>query len=82
MKGECNVPENLIGTILDNTDSGRKWLLTGEDEKLKGSVAQMFVPSYVGVPHLSQYAYAGYLREYAVPEYINQLPIIDFTPDR
>ena len=34
LRGERNVPENLIGAILDNTDASRKWLLTGEGEMI------------------------------------------------
>lgn len=35
-----------------------------------------------GVPLISQYAYAGYLGGYADREYLEQLPVIEFTPDR
>lgn len=36
----------------------------------------------VGIPLVSQYAYAGYLSGYGDTQYIESLPIIDFTPDR
>ncbi len=36
----------------------------------------------VGVPLVSQYAYAGYLTGFGDPEYIDTLPKIDFTPER
>ena len=45
--------------------------------------AQPFIPNTrVGVPLVSQYAYAGYLGGYGDPEYVGALPTIDFTPDR
>lgn len=36
----------------------------------------------VGIPLVSQYAYAGYLTGYGDAEYLESLPVIDFTPDR
>ena len=36
----------------------------------------------VGVRLVSQYAYAGYLSGYSDEEYLDTLPMIDFTPDR
>lgn len=36
----------------------------------------------VGIPLVSQYAQAGYLSGYGDSEYLESLPIIDFTPDR
>lgn len=35
-----------------------------------------------GIPLVSQYAYGGYLTGYGDPEYMESLPIVDFTPDR
>lgn len=60
------------------------WLLTGEGSMLKAEPnAQPFIPdTRVGVPLVSQYAYAGYLGGYGDPEYVDALPTIDFTPDR
>lgn len=50
---------------------------------LKASEAAPFTPKRrAGVPLVSQYAYAGYLSGYGDPEYVEQLPTIDFTPDR
>ena len=60
------------------------WLLTGEGSMLNAEPnAQPFTPhTRVGVPLVSQYAYAGYLGGYGDPEYVGALPTIDFTPDR
>ncbi len=45
--------------------------------------ASVFNPDRTaGIPLVSQYAYAGYLSGYADQEYIESLPVIDFTPDR
>ena len=61
----------------------RVWLLTGEGNMLKTAEAAPFIPrARAGVPLVSQYAYAGYLGGYGDPEYVEQLPTIDFTPDR
>lgn len=38
--------------------------------------------THVKVPLVSQYAYAGYLGGFADQEYLEQLPTIDFVPDR
>lgn len=47
------------------------------------SEVKPFIPrARAGVPLVSQYAYAGYLSGYSDPEYVEQLPTIDFTPDR
>lgn len=35
-----------------------------------------------GIPLVTQYAYGGYLTGYGDPEYMESLPIVDFTPDR
>ena len=61
------------------------WLLNETGEMLVGQVnnATEFVPERrVGIPLVSQYAYAGYLGGYGDPEYVGTLPTIDFTPDR
>lgn len=36
----------------------------------------------VGIPLVSQYAQGGYLTGYGDAEYLQSLPLIDFTPDR
>ena len=46
------------------------------------SVEQVKPNKRVGIPLVSQYAYAGYLSGYGDPEYMDSLPMIDFTPDR
>ena len=60
------------------------YILTGEGSPLhdEDEVKQKQFPKRVGIPLVSQYAYAGYLSGYADPEYLETLPIIDFTPDR
>ena len=35
-----------------------------------------------GIPLVTQYAYGGYLTGYGDPEYLESLPMVDFTPDR
>ena len=84
IRGEREVPANLINKILDNTNVNRQWLLTGEGNMLKeNSNAKPFTPhARAGIPLVSQYAYAGYLGGYGDPEYVGTLPTIDFTPDR
>lgn len=84
LRGERPVPANLIEKLIDNTNVNRGWLLTGNGSMLNetpGATPLTFARR-TGVPLVSQYAYAGYLSGYADPEYIDTLPIIDFTPDR
>lgn len=62
------------------------WLLTGEGNMLVESIESNAEPltneRRVGVRLVSQYAYAGYLSGYGDDEYLDSLPIIDFSPDR
>lgn len=62
----------------------KAWLLTGEGEMLKqkNEALPRAMDVVVGIPLVSQYAYAGYLTGFSDPEYIETLPKIDFTPDR
>ena len=64
-------------------DLNKVWLLTGEGDMLvlPNATPKNF-PRHAGVPLVSQYAYAGYLSGFGDQEYIESLPIIDFTPDR
>lgn len=75
---------HLTKILAVSPDLNEKWLLTGEGSMLKAEPnAQPFIPdTRVGVPLVSQYAYAGYLGGYGDPEYVGALPTIDFTPDR
>lgn len=57
------------------------WLLTGSGDML-GDALPVSLTNHVGVRLVSQYAYAGYLSGYADSEYMETLPVIDFTPDR
>ena len=61
------------------------WLLTGEGEMLndvQSNATPLENTRRVGVRLVSQYAYAGYLSGYSDEEYLDTLPMIDFTPDR
>lgn len=64
----------------------QEWLLTGEGNMLVESIESNAEPltneRRVGVRLVSQYAYAGYLSGYGDDEYLDSLPLIDFTPDR
>ena len=83
MRGERDIPTNLIEKILDHTKVRRTWLLTGEGEMMKEDDATPMTPTRrVGVRLVSQYAYGGYLGGYADNEYLDTLPLIDFAPDR
>ena len=66
LRGEREIPANLINKIIDNTNVNIDWLRTGEGNMLKeNSNAKQFIPrDRVGVPLVSQYAYAGYLGGY------------------
>lgn len=80
-----NAPKEaqLVKILNAAPDLNRIWLLTGEGNMLKTEEAAPFIPrARAGVPLVSQYAYAGYLGGYGDPEYVEQLPTIDFTPDR
>lgn len=61
----------------------QRWLLYNEGDMLqKKEALPRTMDVIVGIPLVSQYAYAGYLSGYGDPEYIDKLPRIDFTPDR
>ena len=61
----------------------QRWLLYNEGDMLqKNEALPRTMDVVVGIPLVSQYAYAGYLSGYGDPEYIDKLPRIDFTPDR
>ena len=80
----------LLKILAAAPDLNQQWLITGEGEMLVDDNKNMneLQPfeikngRRVGIPLVSQYAYAGYLSGYADPEYLETLPIIDFTPDR
>lgn len=59
------------------------WLRIGIGDMINESDARVYLNDRrAKVPLVSQYAQAGYLVGYNSPEYMNQLPTIDFTPDR
>ena len=74
--------QRILGTY---PELNQTWLLTGEGDMLlphdEASVVTHERPR-VGIPLVSQYAYGGYLGGYSDPDYIEGLPLIDFTPDR
>ena len=84
MREERDIPANLIEKILDCTKVKRTWLLTGEGEMMDtmDDATPITPERRVGVRLVSQYAYGGYLGGYADNEYLDTLPLIDFTPDR
>lgn len=57
-----------------------EYIITGKGEPLKEVVIS--TRPAVGIPLVSQYAYGGYLTGYGDPEYIESLPVVEFTPDR
>ena len=75
--------QSILGAF---PDLNRTWLLTGEGNMLVESIESNAEPltneRRVGVRLVSQYAYAGYLSGYGDDEYLDSLPLIDFTPDR
>lgn len=86
LNGKRDVNDNLIDAICNKfPEINRAWL-TVEDEgemlKQKREALPRAMDVVVGVPLVSQYAYAGYLTGFSDPEYIDTLPKIDFTPER
>ena len=79
-------PTKLRLIINKYPELNQAWLLTGEGNMLKENAESNAVPftpdRHVMVPVVSAYARAGYITGYADPEYISQLPTVDFTPDR
>lgn len=83
LRGVWGIPPNLIMQMINKTDVSRTWLLSGEGSMLREDEAVEFNPNkHVGVRLVGQYAYAGYLSGWADDEYMETLPIVDFTPDR
>ena len=52
------------------------------EQNVQSNAAPLENTRRVGVRLVSQYAYAGYLSGYSDEEYLDTLPMIDFTPDR
>ena len=84
LNSKRDVNSNLIDAICNKyPEINKVWLLTGEGSMLqKNEASPRTMDVIVGIPLVSQYAYAGYLSVYGDPEYIDKLPRIEFTPDR
>lgn len=89
VKGNRKISFELIERIAQvYPDISKKWLLSGEGDMVESDrppsneVVPYINPRRNGIPLVSQYAYAGYLSGYADQEYMDSLPIVDFTPDR
>lgn len=77
-------PEKLESICLTFPELNRVWLLTGEGDMFNdvAEAAPISLEHRRGIPLVSQYAYGGYITGYGDPEYMESLPIVDFTPDR
>lgn len=89
MKSLRNAPSlEKMRMIIDTyPELNKKWLETGEGNMLVNDDPPNYevtplIRQRHGIPLVSQYAYAGYLSGYADAEYMDSLPIVDFTPDR
>ena len=74
-----------IRKISDSLGLSELWLKYGIGDKYLDYTTNTKLRTYtrrVGIPLVSQYAQAGYLTGYGDQEYIESLPVIDFTPDR
>lgn len=80
--------DKMLSIIRTFPELNREWLLTGEGEMLMGDnppnteATPAHMGRRAGIPLVTQYAYGGYLTGYGDPEYMESLPIVDFTPDR
>lgn len=61
-----------------------EWLINGNGDMLadQNQETPIIRPQHVGIRLVSQYAYGGYLTGYGDSEYLDNLPVIDFMPDR
>ena len=82
IKGQQPLTKLDIRKIARNLGISETWLVTGEGNKMASDVQQVTNRRRTGIPLVSQYAQAGYLTGYGDPEYLESLPLIDFTPDR
>jgi len=80
--------DKMLSIIRTFPELNREWLLTGEGKMLMGDnppnteATPAHMGRRAGIPLVTQYAYGGYLTGYGDPEYMESLPIVDFTPDR
>ena len=77
----------LLKILSAAPDLNQQWLLTGEGSMLSEQPPDEVAPfvnerGRKGIPLVTQYAYGGYLTGYGDPEYLESLPMVDFTPDR
>lgn len=81
---KVGISQNIADLIIEHYPQFNKfWLLTGEGCMLQQSEAAIYnAREIVRIPLVSQYAYAGYLSGYSDHEYMDNLPTIDFMPDR
>lgn len=63
-------------------DINSSYILTGQGTPLNELEQATPHHARVGIPLVSQYAYAGYLTGYGDAEFMESLPLIDFIPDR
>lgn len=83
-KGRNEIGLNIISSVCAiYPNINGDYILTGKGSVFKSDEAtKIGKTNHVGVRLVSQYAYAGYLSGYADSEYMETLPVIDFTPDR
>lgn len=82
LNGKRDIPFSLLDAIISNTNVDRNWLLAGKNDRTTSNAKPLSMNSIVSIPLISQYAYAGYLAGYSDPEYIENLPTIEFMPNR
>lgn len=60
----------------------KRYLIQKIHDELQNNAKIYTATNHSRIPLVSQYAQAGYLAGYADQEYMEQLPTVDFTPDR
>lgn len=86
-----NNSPRVLNKILDKfPDISRSWLLLGEGEMIKCvqeektkeiQAVPLNTNEEISVPLVSQFAYAGYLNGYQNNTYMDNLPVIRYSPD-
>lgn len=87
-KGYWAKTKNISAEVLQKisriySDISPIWLLTGQGEMIKKqeSEARFISPTIFTVPFVTKYGYAGYLRGYGDPEYVESMPTRAFMLD-